>query len=244
MESMAARDGATSARCRRNRQLRAFHRHEVLSVKMALATALHHSAQPAGPVVGGPEEEVEYETHNAPRGQNTPPPGTRPGVLKEPGAQEATVTVGYVAAAGAPLLAQPVLGGGDALDAVAVQFLMAQSLIALKKEEREEREERKEREEKEEKAKEKEKKKEKARKMPRRFAGRVFLLPDAQGQCGFIESGEAKLALALGDRDLPLFAAYPGLALKDYVTFAVCRGPLEVVDLEPLPSTYHVPAKG
>ena len=53
-----------------------------------------------------PEEEVEYETHNAPRGQNTPPPGTRPGVLKEPGAQEATVTVGYVAAAGAPLLAQ------------------------------------------------------------------------------------------------------------------------------------------
>ena len=65
MESMAARDGATSARRRRNRQLRAFHRHEVLSVKMALATALHHSAQPAGPVVGGPEEEVEYETHNA-----------------------------------------------------------------------------------------------------------------------------------------------------------------------------------
>ena len=60
-------------------------------------------------MVGGPEEEVEYETHNAPRGQNTPPPGTRPGVLKEPGAQEATVTVGYVAAAGAPLLAQLVL---------------------------------------------------------------------------------------------------------------------------------------
>ena len=109
MESMAARDGATSARRRRNRQLRAFHRHEVLSVKMALATALHHSAQPAGPVVGGPEEEVENETHNAPRGHNTPPPGTRPGVLKEPGAQEAAVTVGYVAAAGAPLLAQSVL---------------------------------------------------------------------------------------------------------------------------------------
>ena len=64
------------------------------------------------------------------------------------------------------------------------------------------------------------------------------MLPDAQGQCGFIESGEAKLALRLGDCDFPFFAAYPGLALNDYVTFAVCRGPLEAVDLEPLPSTY------
>ena len=45
MANVAARDAATSARRRRECQLRAFHRHEVLSVKMALATALHHSAQ-------------------------------------------------------------------------------------------------------------------------------------------------------------------------------------------------------
>ena len=41
----AARDAATSARRRRERQLRSFLRHEELSEKMALARALHHSAQ-------------------------------------------------------------------------------------------------------------------------------------------------------------------------------------------------------
>ena len=43
--SMAERDVATSARRRRERRLRSFLRHEELSVKMALARALHHSAQ-------------------------------------------------------------------------------------------------------------------------------------------------------------------------------------------------------
>ena len=47
-------------------------------------------------------------------------PETRPGVLLDPEPQVA----GKVAAA-APLFVQPVLGGGDTLDTVAVQFLLA-----------------------------------------------------------------------------------------------------------------------
>ena len=53
---MADRDasGLGAAQRRRGRQLRAFHRHVQMAVKLALATAHHHSAQPAGPVVAGP----------------------------------------------------------------------------------------------------------------------------------------------------------------------------------------------
>ena len=70
---------------RRQRQLRAFHRHEAMSVKLALATALHHSAQR----VEVPREVEEYATHVGPRAQKTPPPGMRPASLAEPqGAQE------------------------------------------------------------------------------------------------------------------------------------------------------------
>ena len=57
-----------SAKRRRERQLRAFHRHEVLSVKLALATALHHSAQR----VEVPREMEEYATYVGPRAQKTP----------------------------------------------------------------------------------------------------------------------------------------------------------------------------
>ena len=42
--------------------------------------------------------------------------------------------VGYVAAA-VPVLAQPVLGGGDTLDAAAVQFLLAQTLLERQRKE-------------------------------------------------------------------------------------------------------------
>ena len=85
MATVAARDAATSARRRRERQLRAFHQHEVLLVKMALATALHHSAQR----VEVPREVEEHEAYVGPRAQKTPPPGMRPASLAEPeGAQE------------------------------------------------------------------------------------------------------------------------------------------------------------
>ena len=50
-------------------QLRAFHRHERLTVRMELAAALHHSAQPSGPEVEQPREVEAQDTHAAPRGQ-------------------------------------------------------------------------------------------------------------------------------------------------------------------------------
>ena len=62
-----------TAQRRRERQLRAFHRHEVLSVKMALATALQHSAQR----VEVPREVEEHEPYVGPGAQKTPPPGMR-----------------------------------------------------------------------------------------------------------------------------------------------------------------------
>ena len=78
--SMAGLTGSGAAKRRRDRQFRAFHRHEMLSVKMALATALHHSAQR----VEVPREGVEGEEDDAPRRQKPPPPGTRPASLAEP----------------------------------------------------------------------------------------------------------------------------------------------------------------
>ena len=135
--SMAGLAGG-AARRRRERQLRSFLRHEELSVKMALARALHHSAQPAGPVVGRPEEEVEYGSLNALRGQNTPPPGTHPGVLQEPEVQLEAATVGYVAAS-TPLLVVASLAGGDEVDATTTRYLLRCALRQRQKEEEKER---------------------------------------------------------------------------------------------------------
>ena len=55
---MADRDarGSGAAQRLRGRQLRAFHRRVQMAVKMAVATAHHHSTQPAGLVVNGPPE--------------------------------------------------------------------------------------------------------------------------------------------------------------------------------------------
>ena len=96
--SMAGLAGG-AARRRRERQLRSFLRHEELSVKMALAQALHHSAQ-----------RVEGEQHYAPRRQKPPLPGKRPGLPPEPEPQVRAATVGYVAAP-VPLLSAPLLAG-------------------------------------------------------------------------------------------------------------------------------------
>ena len=79
----AKRVGA--AKRRRDRQLRAFRRHELLTVRMELAAALHHSAQR----VEVPREVEEHAAYVGPRAQKTPPPGMRPASLAEPqGAQE------------------------------------------------------------------------------------------------------------------------------------------------------------
>ena len=103
---------------RRERRLRGAWRHEQLSVKVALAAAQHHSA---------PKRAVP-RTHEALRVQTTATAaGKRPAPLAEvSGPQEAAVTVGHVAAAGAPSPATPSLAdaGGDAVDAVTAEFLV------------------------------------------------------------------------------------------------------------------------
>ena len=82
---MAAAERAGAAKRRRDRQLRAFRRHELLTVRMELAAALHHSLQR----VEVPREVDEYASYVGPRAQKTPPPGMRPASLAEPqGAQE------------------------------------------------------------------------------------------------------------------------------------------------------------
>ena len=133
---MAERAGA--ARRRRGRRQRSWWRHEALSVAAALATARHHSAGPGVVTRGeGQQEEVEVKQHDGLRAQTTPPPGTRPGVPLDPGPPVVgAVTVGYVAAPG-PLLAPPVLAGGDGLDESALAFLVQQTLLARDKEEAE-----------------------------------------------------------------------------------------------------------
>ena len=45
--------------------LRARQGHVRMAVAMELATALHHSAQPAGPVVAGPREVEEQDKHES-----------------------------------------------------------------------------------------------------------------------------------------------------------------------------------
>ena len=122
---MGERDvsGVGSARRRRERRLRAFHRHEAMSVRLALASALHHSAQR----VEVPREEVVQVAHEALRGQKTPPPGTQPATLREPGLQLAVEHAACPCSSGVPPL--PALGGDCSLDDVAVQFLVAQTLL-------------------------------------------------------------------------------------------------------------------
>ena len=115
---------------------------------MALARALHHSAQPAKPVVVGPSEGEVRETYDALRRLKAPLPGKHPGVLKEPEVQLEAVTVGYVAA-GAPRLVVASLAGGDEVDATTTKYLLKCALRKRQKEEEEERR-RKQREEEEE----------------------------------------------------------------------------------------------
>ena len=71
-----AADSVGAAKRRRDRQLTAFRRHEQLT-EMELAAALHHSAQPAGPVVEGPREGEVRGTYDALRRLKTPLPGKR-----------------------------------------------------------------------------------------------------------------------------------------------------------------------
>ena len=96
---MAGGVTGSAAKRRRERRLRSAWRHEQLSVAMAVAAALHHSAQRgAGPASysapRGQKTATEGEVREpnyAPRSQKPPLPGEHPGVLKEPEVQGAMV---------------------------------------------------------------------------------------------------------------------------------------------------------
>ena len=89
----AERIGAAMRRW--DRQLRAFRRHELLTVRMESAAAFHQSAQR----VEGPGEGEVHEKHDGPRAQKRPLPRTRSEPLVEVSEpQVGAVTVGYVAA--------------------------------------------------------------------------------------------------------------------------------------------------
>ena len=125
-------------------------RYEQLTVAMALAAALHHSAGPkvemqqdaalrglnTGTRANG--EEVLHDAHDAPRGQTTPPPGMRPGSLSDPWPQRNHRIVRR-SAWGAPPVALSSLAGGDATDDTTVAFLLSASLSKEKEEEEEAR---------------------------------------------------------------------------------------------------------
>ena len=122
-------DGASAARRRRERRLRSWWRHGCLSVRMALTTAAHHSA-----------EKVAADVKDAGlRAQTMVSAGQRPGALTEPEPQGA-VTVGYVAAPG-PLLEVSSMAGGDSVDGTALRFLVKKALERQKEEEEEKRKE-------------------------------------------------------------------------------------------------------
>ena len=128
-QPMAARAGGAAQR-RRARQLRSFLPHERMTVRMALAEALHHSC---GVEPSAPNEALwGLKTASA--------AGTRPEPLAERSAPQGAVTVGYVAVPG-PLLSTPLLvdTAAEAVDARAVKFLLQKTLARKKKEEEEER---------------------------------------------------------------------------------------------------------
>ena len=81
---MAAHDaqggGTGSARRRRERRLRSMLRHERMSVAMALAEKLHHSAQRPEMARAGGGARVEVHGRVP---EDAPPPGGRCGVLRD-----------------------------------------------------------------------------------------------------------------------------------------------------------------
>ena len=129
-----AEHAAGAAKRRHERRLRQWHRHERMTVAMALAEATHHAA-PRGPKTARAGE-VEHAAHYGPRAQETPPPGARPGILAEPGLQRSDRIVrrssGEVPLLTAPLLADT---AADAVDARTAKYLLRAALEKLEEEE-------------------------------------------------------------------------------------------------------------
>ena len=123
---------------RRQRRLRSWLRHERMTVAMTLAEMTHHTA-PRGPMMARVGGEVVHDAHDALRGQKPPLPGVRPGSLSDPGPQRSDRTVRR-SSGEVPLLAVPVLAGGDGVDG----FLVRRAVEDRKREE--EKKERKKKE--------------------------------------------------------------------------------------------------
>ena len=127
MMDSSAQPTVGAAKRRRKRRLRMHWRHEQLSLRMALAAATHHSAQPRA------REGVEGETNDAPRRLKPPLPEKRPAPLEEVAEPQAKLGqhsgIGYelVLALDVPVLQmveQPV-------DASALAFLEEEEAKAL-----------------------------------------------------------------------------------------------------------------
>ena len=82
---------------------------------MSEAEATHHSSR-------GQKTATAVRRHEAPRGQKTPPPGERPGILAEPGPQRSDRSLRRSPGDSHPTIGLPVLAevSGDALDASTV----------------------------------------------------------------------------------------------------------------------------
>ena len=149
-------DGPSSARRRRERRLRSWLRHERMTVAMALAEKLHHSAfrthMPKkeeveqdqalrGQTKASAREGEVHEKDVASRSQSTPHPGERPGLPSEPGPQRSDRTVRRSSGDNLPTLALPALAGsaGEVVDSSSLRFLTASALKARREEEEEER---------------------------------------------------------------------------------------------------------
>ena len=80
-----------------------------------------------------------HEKYDAPRRQNAPHPGVRPGSLFDPGPQRSDRTVRH-SAGDTLLLVVPALRGDDGVDGTTLRFLLKQNLSLKKKQEEEEKE--------------------------------------------------------------------------------------------------------
>ena len=133
---------ASAAMRRRQRHLRAFLRHEELSLVLTLAKALHHSVE------GSSEGEV-HATYGAPRRWKAPLAGKRSAPLPVVAAPHGGLRAPRCPGAGVPSLALPLLTDslGDGVDDTALSNLLQLSLSEKEEEEEKKKakEERKER---------------------------------------------------------------------------------------------------
>ena len=129
---------AGAAKRRLERRLRQWLRHDRMSVAIFLAESNHHAAR-RGHKLARKREEVEHVQHEAPRRQEPPLAGLRPGILTERGPQRSDRSLRHSSEDALPTLSLPILAGvsGEAVDSSSLQFLMAAALTARRKEEEE-----------------------------------------------------------------------------------------------------------